>query len=231
MKLPISSRLLACAAFVEPGDAVADVGCDHGYLSIHLLKNNIASFCIASDIHPQPLLSASRNAEKYGVRDRMQLCVSDGVRNIPRTFNVMICAGMGGDTMIHILADAPWLMNSQYRLILQCQSKTQVLREYLSENGWFIRQETVLRDGRFLYPVMEVLWNPTQPRLSPGGTYLSPALLESHSPVLPDYYQYIKEGLRISLAYQPNDKKQQAWQELQKMEHLPEFQILKEQTP
>ena len=47
-----------------------------------------------------------------------------------------------------------------YRLILQCQSKTPTLRRYLSETGWAICEETVLRDGRFLYTVMEVLWQP-----------------------------------------------------------------------
>ena len=43
MKLPISDRLLACAGFVERGSRVADIGCDHGYLSIHLLLGGIAS--------------------------------------------------------------------------------------------------------------------------------------------------------------------------------------------
>ena len=37
MKLSLSDRLLACAGFVHPGDRVADVGCDHGYLGIYLL--------------------------------------------------------------------------------------------------------------------------------------------------------------------------------------------------
>ena len=43
MKLPLSNRLLACAAFVRPGARVADVGCDHGYLSFHLLAQGIAA--------------------------------------------------------------------------------------------------------------------------------------------------------------------------------------------
>ena len=146
MKLPISDRLLACAAFVAPGDRVADIGCDHGYLSIHLLTNNIAKSCIAADINEQPLLSAVRNAEKYGVKDKMEFCLSDGVRTIPRDFTCMVCAGMGADTMISILEAAPWLQCRQYRLILQCQSKTPMLRSYLSRHGWRITEESVLRD-------------------------------------------------------------------------------------
>ena len=119
MKIPISDRLLACAAFVAPGDRVADIGCDHGYLSIYLLTKGIASSCIASDVKEQPLLSAVRNAEKYGVREKMEFYLSDGVRSIPRDFDTLVCAGMGADTIVSILDAAPWLQSSHYRLILQ----------------------------------------------------------------------------------------------------------------
>ena len=67
----LSNRLLACCGFVNPGDRVADVGCDHGYLGIHLLLTGKANSVIASDINPEPLASARRNAEKYGVSGKM----------------------------------------------------------------------------------------------------------------------------------------------------------------
>ena len=129
MKIPISDRLLACAGFVCKGDRVADIGCDHGYLSIYLLTEDIAKSCIASDINEQPLLSAVRNAEKYGVREKIEFYLSDGVRSIPRDFDTLVCAGMGADTMVSILEAAPWLKSDKYRLILQCQSKTAMLRK------------------------------------------------------------------------------------------------------
>ena len=111
MKIPLSTRLLACAAFVNTGDRVADIGCDHGYLSIHLLTSGIAKSCIASDVAEGPLQSAMRNARKFGVQENISFYLSDGVRNIPRDFDSLVCAGMGGDTMIHILESAPWLRN------------------------------------------------------------------------------------------------------------------------
>ena len=203
MKIPISDRLLACAGFVTPGDRVADIGCDHGYLSIYLLKNNIAKSCIASDINEGPLLSAVRNAEKYGVREQISFHLSDGVRNIPRDFDTLVCAGMGGDTMVSILEAAPWLKSSQYRLILQCQSKTPLLRRYLSQNGWRIAEETVLRDGRFLYTVMEVWWQPDYPQLTEAECWFPPALLENPSKEVPAYYKWVCEGLRLSAPHQP----------------------------
>ena len=206
MKLPISDRLLACAAFVVPGDRVADIGCDHGYLSIHLLTNGIAQSCIAADIHEQPLLSAVRNAEKYGVRDKMEFYLSDGVRSIPRDFSCMVCAGMGADTMVSILEAAPWLRSGKYRLILQCQSKTPMLRHYLSHHGWRITEESVLRDGRFLYTVMEVYYQPDHPRLTEAECHFPPALLENPSKEVPAYYKWVVGGLKIAAAH--NSEKQ-----------------------
>ena len=221
MKLPISSRLLACAGFVSPGDRVADIGCDHGYLSIHLLVNGIASAVIASDINEGPLQSAVRNAEKYGVRDKIRFFLSDGVGNILRDFDTLVCAGMGGDTMIHILESAPWLKNSQYRLILQCQSKTPMLRSWLSRQGWRITEESVLRDGRFLYTIMEVCWDPEYPRLTTGEWYFPPALLENPGPELPAYYRWVVQGLRIKLAGQGEKADTELRQALEELEQLP----------
>ena len=135
MKIPLSKRLEVVCGFVAPGDRVADIGCDHGYLSIYLLKNNIASSVIASDINEAPLKSAMHNADKFGVRDKMAFYLCDGVKKLPRDFDTLVCAGMGGDTIVSILDSAFWLKDEKYRLLLQCQSKTPMLRKYLRSSG------------------------------------------------------------------------------------------------
>ena len=215
MKLPLSDRLLACAGFVKKGSRVADIGCDHGYLGIYLLTQGIATSVIESDVAEGPLQSAMRNARKFGVGNKMEFCLSDGVQNVPRDFDCMVCAGMGADTMVHILESAPWLKDEKYTLILQCQSKTPMLRRYLSENGWRIYEEAVLRDGRFLYTIMEVGYRPDYPQLSVGEWYFPPALLENPSADLPAYYKWVVEGLRIATAHQDDAEKKQALAELE----------------
>ncbi len=229
MHIPLSDRLLACAGFVAPGDRVADIGCDHGYLGIHLLTQGIARSVIASDINEGPLLSAVNNAKKYGVREKIQFYRSDGVQNIPRDFDTLICAGMGGDTMVHILKSAPWLQDAQYRLILQCQSKTPLLRHFLSESGWRIYEETVIRDGRFLYTVMEVGWRPEYPKLTVGEWYFPPALLENPGPATVEYFHYVCQGLRIATTHQDNPEKKQALLELEALAQNPDLSFLKEE--
>lgn len=194
MKLPLSDRLLACCSFVRQGDVVADIGCDHGYLGIHLLKEGIAKSVIAADVNEQPLQSAIRNAMRFGVRNKISFYLSDGVRNIPREFTVAVCAGMGADTMISILTAAPWLRDPRYRLILQCQSRRPELRRWLYDNGFRITRETLAQDGKFIYPIMEVDYSPSTP-LTPGGYHISPALLASGSPLLPDFLRRVKGGI------------------------------------
>lgn len=217
MKVPLSDRLLACAKFVAPGDRVADVGCDHGYLPIYLLTEGIARSAIASDINELPLLSAMCNADKYGVRSKMEFYLSDGVQSIPHNFDVLICAGMGADTMISILEEATWLRSKRYRLILQCQSKTPTLRRFVSETGWRIDEETVVRDGKFLYTVMALAWEPENSRLTVGQWYFPPALMKNPSPELPAYYQRVAKELRIATSHQYDPEKRQALWELNRL--------------
>lgn len=197
--MQLSKRLMACCRYVAPGDRVADVGCDHGFLSIYLLKNKIASAVIASDIGGGPLKSAMTNADKYGVADNIRFFISDGVQSIPREFDCMICAGMGGDTMISILDAAPWLQNKQYKLVLQCQTRVHLLRQYLSQKGWCIQDESTVRDGKFVYTVICAVWDPSAPRLTAGQCYFSPTLLNHPTEETAEFYQRLLFSLRRAI--------------------------------
>lgn len=220
MKIPLSKRLLTCCDFVEKGARVADIGCDHGYLSIYLLANGIASSAIASDVREMPLQSAKKNAEKYGLQDKIQFFLSDGVQNLPRDFDTMVCAGMGADTMCAILDAASWLKDAKYKMILQCQSKTPMLRKYLSDHGWHISRETVLRDGRFLYTVMEVRFDPDAEKLSEEACYFSPALAADAAPEKKEYLRWVIRQLEISISGTGDAEKSKICQTLKAWEEM-----------
>ena len=199
MKLPLSTRLLACCQFVRPGDRVADVGCDHGYLSIHLLQSGIARSVIASDVNEGPLNSAMLNAAKFGVKDKITFCLSDGLQNLPRDFDCVVCAGMGADTIMSIIHHAThWLKDPRYRLILQCQSKRPELRQWLYDEGFRINRETLAKDGKFVYSIMEVVYDPGH-GITPAQTYITRQLLEDNHPLLPEYYERVLYGLRLTV--------------------------------
>lgn len=203
MNIPLSDRLQACCNYIAPGDQVADVGTDHGYLGIWLLTQGIAQSVIASDIGEGPLSAARANAERFGCTEKMTFCLSDGVENIPRDFDTLVMAGMGAHTMVHILSSAPWLQSPRYRLVLQCQNKAHLLRRFLSEGGWHIRREQLVSDGRFLYCVLEAVYQPGH-SLTPGQCWLSPALMSCQSPHLAEYMERTLRTLRKAVLGDPS---------------------------
>lgn len=199
MNIPLSARLLACAGFVRPGDRVADIGCDHGYLGIYLLTKGIAASMIEADINEGPLDSARRNAAKFGITDKMSFHLSDGLQSIPRDFDCVVCAGMGADTIMSIIHhSAQWLKDTRYRLILQCQSKRPELRQWLYDEGFRINRETLAKDGKFVYSIMEVVYDPGH-GITPAETYITPQLLSDNHPLLPEYYQRVKHGVELTI--------------------------------
>lgn len=233
MSISLSPRLHACSSFIKTGDRVADVGCDHGYLGIYLLTEGIASYIIASDVNEGPLQSAMKNAEKYGVTNKISFYLSDGVRNVPRDFDTMVCAGMGADTIVSILDAAPWLRSNAYRLVLQCQSKTPMLRRYLDENGWLISKETALRDGRFLYTVMEVIYASEYATMEQWEYHFPSALLREPTAEVPEYYEQVLARLRRAI----NGQGEAADKEtvgilyaLEQLSEIPENNFLKEKS-
>lgn len=235
MQIQLSARLRAVAAFVAPAARVADVGCDHGYLGIHLLtREDPVASVIAADLRPAPLAVAVKNAKKYGVSENMSFYLCDGVQKLPHDFDTLICAGMGADTIISILSDAPWLKNEQYHLIVQCQSKTHLLRRYLSDEGWHIAQESVLRDGRFLYTVMDVFYKPDHPPLTPGQCYFPPAMTENPCAQTAEYYRRLLRGLRLicnARGEAADPALPSVLAELEALAHDPNLSFLKEETP
>lgn len=199
MKVPISKRLLCCSELVPPCGTVADVGTDHGYLGIYLLREGRCKHVIAADLREKPLASARANAAEYRVAEQMTFVLSDGLHNIEeRAFDTLVLAGMGGDLIANILSEAPWLDGGDYTLILQPQSAANDLRRWLGAQGWAIERERLVRDGRFLYAVMAV--RPEQGRaLSPGEQYVSPALRQEHDPLYADYIARTRRALELTV--------------------------------
>lgn len=200
MKLPICKRLLCCAAQVPQGARVADIGCDHGYLGIHLLQSGRASFVHACDLREGPIHRAMENALRFGTAEKMRFSRADGLGAVsPEEVDTVVCAGMGGDLIVQILRNAPWLKNEAYTLILQPQSSGQEVRRMLSEEGFGIVSETLAEDGGFLYYVMTVRFG-NAAALTPGQQFCSPQLLESGSPLLPQYLERLERSLRGTVA-------------------------------
>ena len=198
MKLPICQRLLCCAAMLPPNARVADLGTDHGYLPIYLAQHHLASAIFAADLRQKPLERAIRNARAFGVAEQIDFRLSDGLSAFaPEEVDAVVCAGMGGDLILHILASTPWL--STQTLILQPQSSGQDVRRYLCSHGFAIRAERLVEEGGFLYSVLRAEPGESQP-LSPGQQFISPALRKSRDPLLPRQLSRLTASLRKTLS-------------------------------
>lgn len=150
----LNTRLQACADLIRPGSHVCDVGTDHAQLAVYLLEQGIAAEVIASDIGEGPLQAAERTIRAHGLSDRIRTILSDGLQSIPpEGLTDIVIAGMGGETMIHILESCPFPLAEKH-LILQPMTKVRELRRWLFQAGFSVTEETCARDGSRLYAVM-----------------------------------------------------------------------------
>ncbi len=166
-------RLLCVASMVRKGALLADIGTDHAYLPTYLMKQDAISLAIAADIGEGPAASARRTVQEAGFADVIDVRVCDGLSAIaPDEVSDIVIAGMGGETIIHILEEAPWVKSTIYRLILQPMTKTVELREWLFRNGFVIDEERVVVDGGHIYNVLSVRFDNAAPITDPLRPYI-----------------------------------------------------------
>lgn len=155
----LDGRLAVCADFVRDGAKLADIGTDHAYLPVWLAKNGRIPSAIAADVRPSPLERGAENIRKYCAQDRVSTRLSNGLLEIaPDEADDIVIAGMGAELIADIIGNAPWLKSKDKHLILQPMTKANVLRKYLSENGFAISEEKACAHGGKLYSVMSVYY-------------------------------------------------------------------------
>ena len=116
------------------GASVADIGTDHGYIPIYLMKEGIASKVIALDINKGPLERARLHIVGNGLKGQIETRLSDGLCKVmPGEVDTMIAAGMGGALVIKILTEGKKVVDSLTACILQPQSEIWKVRKYLCE--------------------------------------------------------------------------------------------------
>ena len=147
----LSERLRTVAGMVTVGNAVCDVGCDHGFVPIYLVQQGISPKVIAMDLREGPLRAAREHVAAYGLEGQIVTRLSDGLHNYGKNeADTLICAGMGGGLMMRILAEDREKTDSFRELILQPQSEVEKFRRFLRESGYRILDEEMLReDGKF----------------------------------------------------------------------------------
>ncbi len=76
--MQLSDRMRAVAALVSPCESMADIGCDHGYVAMELIRSRTCAHVIAMDINRGPLERAKENIRDYGMQEYIETRLSDG---------------------------------------------------------------------------------------------------------------------------------------------------------
>lgn len=169
----LGPRLALCAELVRDGKLLCDVGTDHAYLPIWLLKSGRIPGALACDINPGPLKAAAGNAQKYGETDRLSLRLSDGLREVrPEEAEDIVIAGMGGELMLRIIRETAWLRNGEKRLIFQPMSSAEELRLGLKELKFSVLEEQAAVDSGKVYTAFAAVYIGTVPETDELYPYL-----------------------------------------------------------
>lgn len=148
----LSDRLQVVVDMVTPGHKVADVGCDHAYTSIYLIKNKISNKVLAMDANPGPIKKARKNIyEEYGLEDKIETRLSDGLENLaPGEVDTVIIAGMGGGLTCKILQEGADKLDTLKELVLQPQSGVDLVRKLLERLGFpIVKERMLIEDGKY----------------------------------------------------------------------------------
>ncbi len=160
---PLTPRLKLAASLVRPGVRVADIGTDHAYIPIALLRAGQVRSAVATDLREGPLARARQNAARYGVANALSLRCCDGLAAVrPDEADDIVIAGMGGELIAAIVAAADWLRDPAKRLILQPMSSAEDLRGYLRTHSFLIEREVPVTDNDRVYTVMLARYSATE---------------------------------------------------------------------
>ncbi len=143
-----SKRIETLCSLLEKAETFADVGCDHGYCSEYMLKNNLCQKAILSDISKGSLAKAEQLLSDYIADGRAISVLGDGFLGVPADTDEVLIAGMGGSEIVDILSDKKYGFMPK-RFLFQPMHDAEKLRRYLLANGGDIERDFTFEDGKF----------------------------------------------------------------------------------
>lgn len=186
--MDISNRLKCIEQLVEKCDVLADIGTDHAYLPIYLIKNNICKKVIASDVNKGPVEKARRNIAFEGVEDCIECRLGGGLSVLKTNeAQIVVIAGMGGNLIRDILNDGINVFKTAEYVILQPAQNPEVLRKYLYETGFHILDEELCEDENKFYEIIKVKYDNKPQKLNEIDYEISKILFNKKHHLLKKY--------------------------------------------
>ncbi|MEN6350952.1 MAG: class I SAM-dependent methyltransferase [Syntrophomonas sp.] len=199
----LNKRLRAISEMVLKGHPAADIGTDHAALSLYLIENGIVPRAIASELNEGPFKRAAKIVQNSPWGDKVELRKGNGLEVLKTAeVSTVIIAGMGGDTIVDILA-SDWTKAGSFGFYLfQPMSKPEVLRKELSLRGWPIVAEQVVQEKSRYYVVIASCPGSSPYTLSGLERDVGPIILKNPAPINRTFLKYrlkkyyaVSEGL------------------------------------
>lgn len=193
--ITLKPRLAALAGWVPVDAKVIDVGTDHAYLPVYLIQQGIARQAVGTEIHRGPFDSAVEQVATQGLEDKITVYLGDGLQPVtPGAGDVVVIAGMGGTTIIDILAHGANVLRKIKRLILQPMVAGLELRTWLIKNGWAIIAEQLVEEDSRIYEV--IVAEPGVQELPDRVLLeLGPFIVANRDPLLPNVVKHKVDAL------------------------------------
>lgn len=197
----LSMRLERVAANVPMGARLADIGSDHGYLPVALMRRGVIEAAVAGEVAITPFQAAERTVRENGLEQHVTVRLADGLAAIKPAdaITAISVCGMGGETIRDILDSGQAYLSGRERLILQPNGGEQPLRHWLMENGYTILSEELLRENRFYYEII-VAERATPVSYSAEQLYFGPVQMQARSPLFMAKWQRMLRQKQKTLA-------------------------------
>ena len=114
-------------------DKFADVGCDHGYISLAMISSGKAKSVVCTDVSAPSLQKCKELFEISGYSAKFICC--DGLSGVSQDCDLVLISGMGGETIIDILSASPFYPE---KLVLQPMKNVDKVRKYVVSIGYEI---------------------------------------------------------------------------------------------
>ncbi|MFS9180692.1 tRNA (adenine(22)-N(1))-methyltransferase TrmK [Streptococcus timonensis] len=203
----ISKRLEMVASFVPQGAVLLDVGSDHAYLPIELMKEGRINRAIAGEVVAGPYQSAVKNVKEHDLEEKIQVRLANGLAAFEESdkVSVITIAGMGGRLISTILEEGLDKLANVERLILQPNNREDELRSWLQEHRFQIVAESILEEAGKFYEILVV--EAGEMKLSATDVRFGPFLSKEVSPVFIQKWQ--KEAAKLEYALSQIPEKNQ----------------------
>lgn len=198
--MSLSKRLKTVLKYINPCDKVADIGADHGYLTIAMYEKGVKHLQVVEN-KKGPLYRAKQNLMDY---DNISFSLSDGISALEPFVDTVTICGMGGLNIVEILNNNLDVAKSLKKIVMQANSKTYELREYLNFHGFEIVDEDFVKDSDQYYEIMVASFNGNVDKLSNEELYFGPVLLKKRLTDFIDYYLTLKKSIKQIILSNPN---------------------------